>query len=129
MRYLLDTHTLIWSQDDPGKLSATAKVELTDPANVRLLSVATVWEIGIKVALKKLKLSKPFRQWVQIAIKDLVLTELPIELEHIERQMSLPLHHRDPFDRMLAAQSLVLGIPVIGNDGIFDAYGVARIWN
>ena len=129
MTHLLDTHTLIWSQDDPDQLSAAAVAALTDPANVRLLSAASVWEIGIKVALGKLKLSKPFRLWVQTAKRDLVLTELPIELDHVERQMTLPHHHRDPFDRMLVAQSLVLGIPVISNDVIFDAYGVTRIWN
>ncbi len=94
-----------------------------------MLSAATLWEIGIKVALKKLTLSKPFRLWVETAIHDLVLTELPIEIDHIERQMTLIHHHRDPFDRMLAAQALVIGIPVIGNDAIFDAYGVNRIWD
>ena len=129
MRYLLDTHTLIWSQDDPAKLSATATATLINPSNDRLLSAATVWEIGIKVALKKLTLSKPFRPWVETAIHDLVLTELPIEFDHIERQMTLTHHHRDPFDRMLAAQALVLRISVISNDAIFDAYGVNRIWN
>ena len=129
MRYLLDAHTLLWSQDDTGKLSAAARAALTDPAPERFLSVATVWEIGIKVALGKLHLSKPFRVWVQTAITDLVLTELPIALAHIERQMGLPFHHRDPFDRLLAAQSLSEAMLLISSDTIFDTYGVQRLWS
>ena len=129
MRYLLDTHTLLWSQDDTGKLSAAATTALTDPAHERLLSVASVWEIGIKVALGKLRLSKPFRVWVQTAIADLVLTELPITLDYVERQMGLPFHHRDPFDRLIAAQSLSEAMPLISSDTIFDAYGVQRVWS
>ena len=128
MRYLLDTHTLIWSQDDTSKLPAAVTAALSDPAHDRLLSIVTVWEIGIKVALGKLTLSKPFRVWVQTASTDLVLTELPIALEHVERQMNLPFHHRDPFDRLLAAQSLSDNIPLISGDTVFDAYGVQRIW-
>ena len=129
MRYLLDTHTLLWSQDDTGKLSAVARTALTDPAHERLLSAATIWEIGIKVALGKLRLSKPFRVWVQTAITDLVLTELPIAIEHVERQMGLPFHHRDPFDRLLAAQSLSEAIPLISSDTVFDVYGAERLWS
>lgn len=129
MRYLVDAHTLLWSQDDTSKLSAAAVTALTDPAHERLLSVATIWEIGIKAALGKLRLSKPFRVWVETAITDLVLTVLPIALEHIERQMGLPFHHRDPFDRLVAAQSLAEAMPVISADAIFDAYGVQRLWS
>lgn len=126
MRYLLDAHTLLWSQDDPTRLSAATA--LLDPAHDRLLSVATVWEIGIKAALGKLRLSKPFRVWVQTAITDLVLTELPITVDHVERQMGLPFHHRDPFDRLLAAQCQAEAIPLISSDAIFDVYGVQRVW-
>jgi PIN domain nuclease of toxin-antitoxin system len=129
VRYLLDAHTLLWSQDDTGKLSAAARNALTDPAHERLLSVATIWEIGIKVALGKLRLSKSFCVWVQAAMTDLVLTELPIAIEHVERQMGLPFHHRDPFDRLLAAQSLTEAVPLISSDTIFDSYGVVRLWS
>jgi len=128
VRYLLDAHTLLWSQNDTGKLSAAATVAQTDPAHDRLLSVVTIWEIGIKVALGKLPLSKPFRAWIETAITDMALTVLPISLDHVERQMGLMFHHRDPFDRMLIAQALVEGIPLISCDVIFDAYGVNRIW-
>jgi PIN domain nuclease of toxin-antitoxin system len=126
--HLLDAHTLIWSQDDPSRLGTGAATALRDPVHELVLGTQTIWEISIKVGLGKLKLSKPFRLWINQAVSDFDLIVLPIGLEHIERQMSLPLHHRDPFDRMLAAQSLVLGIPIIGNDGIFAAYGVTQIW-
>lgn len=129
MRVLLDSHTLIWSQDDPSQLPAAATAALVDPANDRLLSVATIWEIAIKVGKKKLPLSKPFRVWIDTAIADLGLTVLHLSLNHAERQSSLPWHHSDPFDRLLVSQSLADNIPIIGSDTQFDAYGVTRIWN
>ena len=129
MRLLLDSHTLIWSQDDTGQLSAAANAALSNPGNDRLISAATVWEIAIKVGKGRLLLSKPFRVGMDTAIADLGLTLLPITLEHAERQSVLPGHHRDPFDRLLISQALVEGIPIVGGDAIFDAYGVNRIWN
>lgn len=129
MQVLLDSHTLIWSQDDPGQLSPTATSVLVDPANDRLLSVATIWEIAIKVSKKKLPLSMPFRTWIDTAIVDLGLTILHLSLNHAELQSTLPWHHNDPFDRLLVSQSLADNIPIIGIDTKFDAYGVTRIWN
>lgn len=129
MRYLLDAHTLLWSQDDIRKLSATAMAPLSDPTHDRLVRIATVWEIGIKVAISKLPLSKPFREWMETAIADLAMTVLPITLDHVERQTQLEFHHRDPFDRLLIAQALVEDIPLISSDAQFDAYGVTRIWD
>ncbi len=129
MRLLLDSHTLIWSQDDISQLSAAAFAALSDQANDRLISAATIWEIAIKVGKKRLPLSKPYRQWMETAIADLYLIVLPITLDHAERQSVLPRHHGDPFDRLLIAQALVEGIPIVGNDTQFDAYGVTRIWD
>ncbi len=129
MRLLLDSHALIWSQDDTSQLSPVALAALSDPANDRLISVATIWEIAIKVGKKRLPLSKPFRQWMDTAIADLYLTLLPITLDHTDRQLALPPHHGDPFDRLLISQSLVEGIPIVGSDTQFDAYGVNRIWD
>ena len=129
MRYLLDAHTLLWSQDDTSRLSAVAMATLTDPANDRLVSMATIWEIGIKIALGKLPLSKPFRAWMETAIADLAASVLPITLDHVGRQTQLEFHHRDPFDRLLIAQALVEDIPLISSDTQFDAYGVRRIWS
>jgi PIN domain nuclease of toxin-antitoxin system len=129
VKYLVDAHTLLWSQDDTSRLSAAATVALTGAAHDRLLSIVTIWEIGIKVALGKLPLSKPFRVWIETAITDLALTVFSISLDHDERMTSLPFHHRDPFDRLLVAQALTDGIPLISCDALFDAYGVTRVWD
>ncbi len=129
MRYLLDAHTLLWSQDDTSRLSAMATATLSDPVHDRLVSIATIWEIGIKVAIGKLPLSKPFRAWIDTAIADLAASVLPITLDHLERQSQLEFHHRDPFDRLLIAQALVEDIPIISSDTQFDVYGVMRLWN
>ncbi len=114
--------------DDPTKLNRTAEAILLDPNNVRLLSPASCWEMAIKVALGKLPLTMPYRPWMEKAIADLRLEILPITLDHAERVATLPFHHKDPFDRMLAAQSLVDGVPLLSGDVVFDAYGVNRTW-
>lgn len=128
MRHLLDAHSLIWALDDPSKLGKQAVAVLEDPANQLGVSVGTIWELSIKAGLGKLSLSLPYRQWVERASADLGLSVLPISLEHAERQLSLPYHHRDPFDRLLVAQCLVEGISLVSADTVFDQYEVARIW-
>jgi len=128
VRLLLDSHTLIWAADDPARLSPLVQGLLQDPAHDRLTSAATLWEIAIKVGLGKLPLSLPYRQWMERAMADLVLTVLPITLDHAERQSSLPWHHRDPFDRLLVAQAQVEGVPLVSSDAAVDAYGITRLW-
>ena len=104
MRHLVDAHSLIWALDDPRKLGPRAIAVLEDPANELLVSVGTIWELSIKVGLGKLSLSLPYRTWMEKALIDLALVVSPITLEIAERQMALPFRHRDPFDRLLAAQ-------------------------
>ena len=87
-----------------------------------------MWEIGIKFGKGKLPLSMPFRRWIDNAIAALGIRLLPITIDHVERQSTLPPYHNDPFDRLLAAQVLVEGIPLVSVDVAFDAYGVTRIW-
>lgn len=128
MRLLLDTHTLLWAVESPGKLSVPALTALQDPANDRLLSAATIWELAIKLGQKKIQFSLPFRTWMEAAIADLKLSILPISIEYAECQSNLPAHHKDPFDRLLIAQSLVEAIPVVTGDTAFDAYSIIRIW-
>jgi PIN domain nuclease of toxin-antitoxin system len=101
---------------------------MQDPANDLVLSAATLWEIAIKVGIKKLTLSLPYRQWMSKAIADLNLTILPITVDYAGVQVSLPWHHRDPFVRLVIAQSQSQGIPVVSGDPQFDAYGINRIW-
>jgi PIN domain nuclease of toxin-antitoxin system len=109
-------------------LSPAAHAAITDPANDLLLSAATIWEIAIKVGLKKLALSMSYRPWMNKAIADLGLNLLPITVEYADVQAGLPQHHRDPFDRLLAAQALVEKVSIISVDAVFDQYGVTRIW-
>ena len=129
MRHLLDAHSLIWALDDPRKLGPRAIAILEDPDNELIISAGTIWELSIKVGLGKLSLSLPYRTWMERALIDLDLAMAPVTLEVTERQMVLPFHHRDPFDRLLVAQCLVEAIPIVSTDSIFDRYGVNRFWD
>ncbi len=128
MRHLLDACSLIWYVDDPQKLSVDGHAAITAGANDLYLSAATVWEISIKVGLGKLKLSAPFRPWIEKAISDLGLILLPITVEVSDEQSRLPRHHGDPFDRLLVATCRVENLSVVSADAIFDQYGVTRVW-
>jgi PIN domain nuclease of toxin-antitoxin system len=128
MRVLLDSHTLIWAVDEPTKLSATAVATLQDPGNDLVVSAGSVWEIAIKVGLNKLTLSQPYRPWIEKAIADLGASLLPIALEHADALVRLPMHHRDPFDRLLVAQSMIEKLLVVSADAQLDAYGITRLW-
>jgi PIN domain nuclease of toxin-antitoxin system len=125
---LLDSHTIIWAVDDPARLSELATTAIQNPANGLLFSVASVWEIAIKVGLGKLALTLPFRQWMNQAMADLGVTLLPLTVEYADRQAALPLHHRDPFDRLLIAQALTEAISLVSADTAFAPYGVTRLW-
>ena len=126
MRLLLDTHTFLWHVDANPKSSATATALLTDPANELLLSVASVWEIAIKVNIGKLTLSAAYPTYIADAVSGYRLTMLPLVQDDCDFYSTLQFphaNHRDPFDRMLIVQSLRLGLPVVGADANFDAYG------
>jgi PIN domain nuclease of toxin-antitoxin system len=128
MRHLIDTQSVIWYVDQDHLLSTAAHAAITDPANDLLLSAASVWEIAIKVGLRKLTLSLPYRQWMAKAIADLSLIVLPITVDYADVQAGLPRHHGDPFDRLIVAQTIAEGVPVISSDPQLDAYGITRIW-
>ncbi len=128
MRLLLDTHTFIWAVESPERLTQTVQTAMQESANQRLVSMATVWELSIKTGLGKLTLSLPLKQWVTQAATALSATILPITIDDADQQSVLPLHHGDPFDRMLAAQSLVGNLTIVSRDAVFDRYGVSRIW-
>ena len=124
----VDTHALIWYVDQDQLLSPAAHAAITNPSNDLLLSSGSIWEIAIKVGLKKLTLSLPFRAWIEKAIADLGLSILPITVEYADAQAVLPNHHRDPFDRLLLAQAQIESVPVVSADVTLDSYGIARIW-
>ena len=129
MRHLLDAHSLIWALDDPSKLGNQAIAVLENPASELVVSIGTVWELSIKTGLNKLSLSLPYRQWIERAVADLGLAIAPITLACAEMQMALPFHHRDPFDRLLAAQCLEDSMRIVSADSVFDQYGVTRVWS
>ena len=127
MRCLFDTHTYFWFRTAPGMLSATALNLLTDPANEILLSVATPWELAIKTGTGKLDAASLLRDF-EVRETAAGFTVLGITTEQAIQSGLLPRHHRDPFDRLLAAQAIDLNIPLISRDPVFERYGVRRIW-
>ena len=128
MRQLIDTHTFLWFVWDNGRLSDGVVAKIEDPANETLLSMASAWEIAIKVSIGKLTLTQPLDQFLPRQLDRNGIALLPVSLSDVCRVSSLPFHHRDPFDRMIAAQCLGGGIPLFSGDPVFDAYGVQRYW-
>jgi len=128
MRLLLDTHTLLWFLLEDSRLSTRAWDNIADPDASVFVSPASIWEIAIKISLGKYALPSPFISFweEQLQANDFAL--LPISVPHTARVAVLPFHHRDPFDRLIIAQSLVEVIPVVSSDATFDDYGVKRIW-
>jgi len=127
MRLLLDTHVFIWWADQQESLSATALSALKDEANELLLSVASLGNAQIKVQLGKLKLSRSLRELVESQVETNDLQILPIELAHVLVLDALPFHHKDPFDRMLIAQSIQEDVTLVSADPEFSAYSVQLI--
>jgi PIN domain nuclease of toxin-antitoxin system len=127
MTILLDTHTFLWFINDSSELSRNA-TELLESDVDLLLSVASLWEIAIKVNLKKLTLPDAYEIFIpqQIALNSIQI--LPIALQHLTLVAKLPLHHRDPFDRLLIAQAIAEDIQIISKDTKFDFYSVERRW-
>lgn len=127
MKLLLDTHVFLWWDNDPGQLSAAALAAISDPANEAWLSVARVWEIVIKVQLGKLT--------TRLALPDVIseqqangLKILPATLPHILAVAGLPPAHKDPFDRLLAAQAIHEGMELVTADPVFMGYPVRILW-
>ena len=128
MKVLLDTHTFLWLESEPAQLSSTARQILANAQNVVLLSYVSLWEIQIKTALGKLQAELPFLERVALAQTKAHLTLLPITIDHLAALGSLPIHHRDPFDRLLIAQAIVENIPLISKDERVGAYPITVIW-
>lgn len=127
MIFLLDTHTLRWWLDGAIRLSPVARKAMDDDANSMVISAVIPWELAIKSNLRKFDSELLLSRWHQM-IEAQGFSELPIDSSHGIRAGLLPLHHRDPFDRMLAAQAQATGWPIISADPVFDVYGVRRIW-
>jgi PIN domain nuclease of toxin-antitoxin system len=128
MRLLWDSHTLLWFLAGDPRLSSTALAAINDPANERYLSAISLLEIAVKVSIGKLKFAVPFASLFPAQLTSNKIQLVPIEANHAAVLAGLPLHHRDPFDRMLVAQVLTDGMSLLSVDPLFDSYGVPRIW-
>jgi PIN domain nuclease of toxin-antitoxin system len=128
MKYLLDTHTFLWALDAPEKLSRRAYDLVSEEGSQLGISIATPWELAIKANQGMLavdELLDNFESTISKAGYELLETRA----SHVIRAGLLPSHHRDPFDRLLIAQSIEGGLPLVSCDRVFDLYGVKRIWD
>ena len=128
VRLLLDTHAYVWWRANRGKLSTRARRAIEDRDNIILLSTASVWELSIKSHTKGWEQGRVLLLDVERQLEEEGMAALPISLVHAREAGSLPLVHRDPFDRMLIAQARVDGLRLVSNEALFDAYGVSRLW-
>ncbi|MCX6048111.1 MAG: type II toxin-antitoxin system VapC family toxin [Chloroflexi bacterium] len=128
MKLLLDTHTFLWFISADSNLSLKARSYIEDMAHERLLSVASLWEMAIKVSIGKLKIPLPFTTLVADHVMGNAIHVLPIAPDHLDMLSTLPFHHNDPFDRLLIAQAKTDGLAVLSRDSLFDNYDVRRIW-
>ena len=128
MRYLLDTHTFLWWNMKSSRLSPRAVELCQDKANTLLLSLASVWEIQIKLQLGKLQLTAPLAEVIKKQREENLIELLPIELPHVLGLANLPDHHKDPFDRMLIAQAISEGLILISHDPRMTQYPVQVVW-
>ena len=128
MKMLLDTHTFIWWDSQQSKLSTKALRLCQDPSHTLVLSVASVWEMQIKLQLGKLILKLPLAEIIRIQQEMNHLEILPVKLDHIFSLEGLPLYHKDPFDRLLAVQANVEGAILLSCDLVFSQYPVNVVW-
>jgi PIN domain nuclease of toxin-antitoxin system len=128
MKLLLDTHAFLWFLMGNPNLSANARTLIEDQANGKFLSIASLWEIAIKVSISKLALSAPFDSLIPQQLKVNGFELLNLEIAHAAALINLPFHHRDPFDRLLIAQAMVEQMQIVSIDSTFDSYQTTRVW-
>lgn len=128
MRLLLATHAFLWFVLNDSQLSAIACDLIAEPSNDVLISPASYWEIAIKISLGKYQLPESFETWMEHQVQVNEFEILPIGISHAAAIATLPFHHKDPFDRLLIAQTLVEKLPIISVDQVLDAYSVVRYW-
>ena len=128
MRLILDTHAFLWFVLNDSRLSAVARDLMVTIDNELLISPASYWEIAIKVSIGKYQVPGLFQEWMDRQLLTNDFRVLPIHTSHAAKVATLPFHHRDPFDRLLIAQSLTENIPIISVDKKFDQYSIQRKW-
>ena len=129
MTILLDTHAFLWFIDGSSQLSTYARQLVEEPSNIRLVSVASLWEMAIKRSIGKLELTMSFPDMIEYQIYGNGMDLISPNASHFDRLVELPFHHRDPFDRLLVVHSLVEDIPILSRDPAFDMYEVQRLGN
>lgn len=128
MALLLDTHTFLWFIADDPRLSRTASERITDQGEHVFVSVVNAWEIVIKMGTGKLALERPLADLWREAVLRNEFQVLDVTTSHVLALAPLPPHHRDPFDRLLIAQAVAEGYPIVSADAVFDSYPVDRVW-
>lgn len=128
MKLLLDPHTFKWWRDEPAKLSPSAFSEISNPNNTVFLSVVTVWELQIKIALNKFSVKGGLENAVNQERQNNGFQILPINLSHALYLENLPLHHKDPFDRLLISQAIVKILTLVSANANFVDYEVKLLW-
>jgi PIN domain nuclease of toxin-antitoxin system len=129
MNLLLDTSSFYWSLMMPGELSEEAREAISDDQNVVFVSSVCAWELAIKRSLRKIDLKPGLSQWLLSAMGELKFTALHISFGHVMAVEGLPMHHRDPFDRLLIAQAQTERLTLVTRDRQFEPYGVPVIWS
>jgi len=127
MKYILDTHTLIWFLQGNEALSKKAKRIIEETDSEKYISIASIWEIAIKVSLEKLQLAKPLESFL-FDLSQTNITILPIKLSHTLRLSRLEFFHKDPFDRLIIAQSIEENFEVLTRDPNFPPYDIVIRW-
>jgi PIN domain nuclease of toxin-antitoxin system len=128
MKILIDTQALLWILSEDKRLSEDAKNEYLNRENTIFLSMASIWEMSIKISLNKLKLRNSLEKIVEEHVVGNDIKLLRIESSHIYPLQKLPFYHRDPFDRLIICQAMYEKMPIISSDKNFDLYSVERIW-
>ena len=127
MKLLLDTHTILWFLGDVEKLSKAALSTILEPKNEKYVSIVSAWELAIKISLNKLTFEGGMTNFFMV-VEENGFAILPIKSEYVIQLGKLPLHHRDPFDRMLIASAIVEGMSFISTDKEVINYNVSNIW-
>ena len=128
MNLLLDTHSFVWMHKEAHKLSVMVAMEILNPASVLYLSMASLWELQIKIKIGKFSFREPLAEVVAKQQSVNSLRILPIAFPHVLELENLPLHHKDPFDRMLIAQAKAENFTLVSKDPQFSAYPVDLLW-
>ncbi|MBN3909116.1 MAG: type II toxin-antitoxin system VapC family toxin [Nostoc sp. NMS1] len=128
MKLLLDTQCWLWWFTQPELLNEAAIAHIADETNELWLSVASIWEMGIKVAIGKLPLADPLDSYISSRMMVLAMRSLEITASHALQAAALPLHHRDPFDRMLIAQAQIEEMTLVSADSMFNQYDISLLW-